>query len=137
NLCRYLLLVTGMLMPMRGLIASDAGVEFFEKKIRPVLVQHCYECHSSDAKKLGGGLLLDSRQGVLKGGDSGSLVDAARPEESLLLKAIRYADDSVQMPPQGKLPATVIADFEAWVKQGLPDPRDQPAQAAPGDAWEA
>ncbi len=117
-------------------LAEDSGVEFFEKKIRPVLVQHCYECHSAGAEKLGGGLLLDSRDGVRKGGDSGSIIESTKPEESLILKAIHYMDDSVQMPPTGKLPAAVIADFEAWVKQGAPDPRDQPAEAKPEDSWD-
>ena len=116
--------------------AADAGVDFFEKKIRPVLVQHCYECHSAAAKKLRGGLLLDSRDGVRKGGDSGAVIEPTSPEESLLLKAIRYSDDAVQMPPEGKLPDAVIADFEAWVKQGAPDPRDEPAAAPSSESWD-
>ncbi len=132
----HLLLMFAMAALVAAPLRADDGVELFEKRIRPVLAQHCYECHSANSKKLGGGLLLDSREGVRKGGDSGSVVDAAKPEESLLLKAIRYTDDSVQMPPQGKLPAAVIADFETWIRQGAPDPRDQAAPAPVADAWE-
>src|SRR3954469_19190419 len=85
--------------------ADDAGIEFFEKKIRPVLVEHCLKCHATDSKKIGGGLLLDHRDGARKGGDSGAAVEPGKPETSLLIKAIRYDDDSLKMPPKGKLPA--------------------------------
>ena len=115
--------------------ADDAHIEFFERRIRPVLVQHCYECHSADAKKLGGGLLLDHRQGVQDGGDSGPAVLAGNPDESLLLKALRYDDDAVNMPPKGKLPAEVIADFETWIKDGAADPREAPAQSSEAESW--
>ncbi len=101
------------------------AIEFFEKKIRPVLVEHCAACHSADAatkKKLKGGLLLDSREGWLAGGDSGPVVVPGKPAESLLVQTLKY-DGDVKMPPKGKLPASVIADFEAWVKMGTPDPR--------------
>jgi hypothetical protein len=106
-------------------IFGDKGVVFFEEKIRPVLVEHCYECHSEEAqskKRLKGGLLLDSRHGWQTGGDSGPAIVAHNPQESLLIQALRYSDE-VQMPPQGQLPAAVIADFEAWVNLGVPDPR--------------
>ena len=93
--------------------------DFFEKKIRPVLVQHCYECHAGQGK---GGLSLDSRVGVQRGGDSGRVVIPGAPEESLLLAALRYED--IEMPPEGKLPEPVIADFAKWIKMGAPDPRD-------------
>ncbi|WLD10045.1 PSD1 and planctomycete cytochrome C domain-containing protein [Planctellipticum variicoloris] len=112
-----------LLVPLSAHAADDAGLELFEKKIRPVLVQHCYECHAADAKKLGGGLLLDSRQGLRTGGDSGPAIPANVADQSLLLQALRY-DGEIQMPPKGKLPAEVIADFETWLKLGAPDPRD-------------
>ena len=96
--------------------------EFFERKIRPVLVGHCYECHSSGAKKIKGGLVLDSRAGVMKGGDTGPAITPSQPDASLLILAIRHTDPEMVMPKQ-KLPAHVIADFEAWVKMGAPDPR--------------
>ena len=115
--------------------ADDAGVEFFEKKIRPVLVKHCYECHSADAKKLGGGLLLDHREGLRKGGETGSALVVGKPDESLLIKAIRYEDDSLKMPPKGKLPAAVIADLETWIKNGASDPREKPTRTTAVDSW--
>ena len=115
--------------------ADDAGVEFFEKRIRPLLIAHCSECHSADAKKLGGGLLLDSRDGVRKGGDSGAAIVPGKPNESLLIKAVRYTDDSVKMPPKGKLPAAAIADLEEWIKRGAPDPRDKPVASKANDSW--
>ena len=116
--------------------ADDAGIEFFEKKIRPLLVAHCSECHAADAKKLGGGLLLDSRNGMRKGGDSGAAIVPGKPDESLLIKAVRYTDDSLKMPPKGKLPAVAIADLEEWIKRGAPDPRDKPVPAKAADSWE-
>ena len=116
-------------------IAEDADLEFFEKKIRPVLVTHCYECHSADAKKLGGELLLDSRDGVKKGGETGSALDGLNPDKSLLIKAVRYTDDALKMPPKGKLPDSVIADLETWVRNGAADPRDQPISRKVTASW--
>src|SRR5712691_4221388 len=101
---------------------EHAGIEFFEKMIRPVLVQHCYECHATDAKAIKGGLLLDSREGWRKGGDSGPVIVAGKPNESLLIKALRY-EDGMEMPPKGKLSDEVIANFVKWVEMGAPDPR--------------
>jgi hypothetical protein len=101
-------------------------LEFFEKRIRPVLVESCYKCHSVESGKSKGSLLLDSKAGMLKGGDSGPAVVPGDPEKSLLIKAIRYADEELAMPPKkdgGKLAPEKIADFEAWVKMGAPDPR--------------
>src|SRR5688500_10879889 len=91
---------------------DPAGVEFFEKKIRPVLVQHCYQCHSEGAaknKKLRGGLRLDSREAILKGGDSGPALVPGKVKEGHLLEALRYSGD-VKMPPNSQLPADVVAD---------------------------
>ena len=113
----------GWLLMVPAFVAAADDAEFFEKKIRPVLVAHCYECHSSDSKKLGGELLLDSRDGLMAGGDSGPALHVGQPDESLLIKAIRYTDDSVKMPPKGKLPDSAIADFESWIKRGAHDPR--------------
>ena len=112
--------------PVRAPVPLTAAqTDFFEKKIRPIFVKHCYQCHSQAAKaanQLKAGLLLDSRPGLLAGGDSGPALDSDAPADSLLLEALRY--ETFKMPPQGKLPANVIADFEAWVKMGAPDPRD-------------
>jgi hypothetical protein len=114
--------------------ARGDGVEFFEKKVRPVLVEHCYQCHSGQAKKKRGGLLLDSREGLRKGGDTGPAVVPGKPGESLLLRAVRHSDDMLKMPPKGKLPDAVVADLEAWVKMGAPDPRDA-ATVAGAETW--
>ncbi|MGI9472209.1 MAG: DUF1553 domain-containing protein [Rubripirellula sp.] len=97
------------------------SVDFFENRIRPVLAKHCYECHSADAEEVGGALLLDSRDGMMSGGDSGPAVDPGNVDASVLISAIRY--ESSEMPPQGKLPDTVIQDFERWIKAGAVDPR--------------
>lgn len=116
--------------------ADDADLEFFEKKIRPALVTYCYECHAADSKKLGGELLLDSRDGIRKGGDSGPAIQTGDPDHSLLIKAVRYTDDNVKMPPKGKLPDAVIADLETWVKKGAIDPRDRATKTRPAVAWQ-
>jgi cytochrome c553 len=111
---------------------TAAQTEFFETKIRPILVKHCYQCHSQEAQgrnQLKGGLLLDSRQGTLAGGDSGAAVVPHKPDESPLLNALRY--DGLKMPPKGKLPDSVIADFANWVNDGAPDPRDGKAVVKP------
>jgi len=112
--------------------AEDAsGIDFFEKKIRPVLVDSCYQCHSAQSEKVKGGLKLDTRGDVLRGGDSGPALVPGDPEKSLLIKAVRYADEDLQMPPKDKkLSAEQIADLEAWVKMGAPDPRTNITVAA-------
>jgi hypothetical protein len=115
----------------------ESNFEFFEKKVRPVLVQQCYECHSAAAKKLKGGLRLDSREGIRKGGDSGPALAPGRPENSLLIKAIGYQDPELKMPPKGKLPDAVIADLEEWVRRGAPDPRRAHGPATSAIASEA
>ena len=109
---------------------DGAQLEFFEKNIRSVLAAKCYKCHSAEADKVKGGLLLDTRDGIRQGGDTGHAVVPGNPAESLLLKALHYTDKDMSMPPEksgGKLPDKVIADFETWVKMGAPDPRDGPA----------
>ncbi len=100
------------------LIALQSDADFFEKKVRPVLVERCYSCHSASAGKHKGGLFLDSREAILKGGDSGPAALPGDPERSLLLRALRYADD-LKMPPKGKLPASAIQDLSAWIRGGL------------------
>ena len=103
-----------------------AGVDFFERNIRPVLAQKCYGCHSKESGKQKGGLLLDTREGIRMGGDSGHAVVPGDPTESLLLTAIRYTDKEMEMPPKkegGKLPEETIAKFEQWIRMGAPDPR--------------
>jgi len=102
---------------------DPAHLEFFETKIRPVLVSSCYECHSADSKIVRGGLMLDSRSGSLKGGDSGAAIVPGQPEASLLIQAIRH--ESTAMPPDSKLSDQVIADFEEWIRNGAVDPRNE------------
>jgi hypothetical protein len=99
-----------------------AGSEFFESRIRPVLVEHCFDCHSSGAKKVKGGLLLDSVEGMRKGGETGPAVIPGKPDESLLIQAVRFDDELIRMPPKGKLPLSTIALLEEWVKAGAPGP---------------
>ncbi len=118
-------------------VHADERLEFFETRIRPQLVKHCYECHSSAPSKAEGGLKLDSRDVLLAGGESGKVLVSGKPDESLLIEAIRY--ESLEMPPSGKLPDNVIADFEKWVRDGAVDPRERAASAEdlPASSWQA
>ena len=111
-------------LSLEGAWAQESAekLAFFEKKIRPVLVEHCYECHESSSEQLKGGLAVDTRAGLAKGGDSGPAVVAGNIEDSLLLSALRY--DAFEMPPSGELPEAVIADFEKWIVDGAADPRN-------------
>ena len=118
-------------VPMVGLAATPTPVqvEFFEKNIRPVLAGECYECHATAKKK--GGLALDTRDGLLKGGESGPALVPGQPDSSLLLQALRHTHPSLKMPKNGaKLDARIIANFAEWIRQGAPDPRTGPAAAA-------
>ncbi|MSU58829.1 MAG: DUF1553 domain-containing protein [Pedosphaera sp.] len=129
-------------MAARQLAAAEApaavrtvtpeAAEFFEKKIRPLFTDRCYECHSAEAKKIKGGLRLDLRDGALKGGDSGPAVVPGEPEKSRLIKAVRYTDTELVMPPKHKLSPEEVADLMAWVNMGAPDPRSETNAAAPG-----
>ena len=109
---------------------EEAGrdpIHFFEEKIRPVLAERCYQCHSAEAARTGmlmGKLQLDTREGVQRGGSRGSVVVEGRPDQSMLIEALEYTNPNLQMPPAGKLPDEVISDFVQWVALGAPDPRD-------------
>jgi hypothetical protein len=121
--------VAGAQEQKAALSADAEGVELFEKKIRPVLADKCFSCHSAEAPKVKGGLRLDTREGTLKGGESGAAaVISGDPDHSLLMKAIRYGkDDDLKMPPKGPpLAPEVIRDFETWIRRGAPDPRSAP-----------
>jgi hypothetical protein len=123
-----LILLLALLAPTTVAAQTDpAQIDFFEKHIRPVLVNHCYSCHSADAKRIRGDLLLDSRDGLRKGGETGPAIVPGKPAESLLIQALHY--EKLQMPPTGKLPANVIADFERWVAMGALDPREKKSVA--------
>ncbi len=125
-----LLLATASARGGEPLSADDLA--FCENKVRPALVKHCYECHSAEAKEIGGKLLLDTREGARAGGETGPALVPGKPEESLLVQALRY--ESLEMPPEKPLPEAIIHDLAEWIRRGAPDPRDaaaaQPAQAA-------
>lgn len=123
-----------------GAVVSAAAEDhaFFESRVRPILVEHCYDCHSGVNSK--GGLLLDTRQGWEKGGDSGAAIVPGQPDESLFIRAIRYHDEDLAMPPKkkgGKLPEADIASLVEWVKMGAPDPRVAEKKIAGMNADEA
>ncbi len=122
-------LLTSLSLPLS---AAQENIAFFEQKIRPILIEHCYFCHSAGAKKLKGNLYLDSQAGWEKGGDSGApAIIPGKPEESLLIRSIRHLEPDLEMPPKKpKLPDAVIANLVAWIKMGAPDPRDDGAQMA-------
>ena len=115
-------------LPLLGSALSGAdltseGRDFFERKIRPVLVAECYDCHGAQKQKAG--LRLDSRPGWQKGGDAGVVIVPGDPAKSSLLAAINHTDPDLKMPDKApKLAAAVIADFERWIALGAPDPRD-------------
>ncbi|MEX2168538.1 MAG: PSD1 and planctomycete cytochrome C domain-containing protein [Pirellulales bacterium] len=130
------------LVVLAGAVASTAedqtqsptidpkGIDFFERQIRPVLVERCYKCHSIAAETIQGGLRLDDRRATQAGGDSGPAVQPGNADESYLLQAINYTGEFYDMPPDGKLPDDVIADFRRWIEMGAPDPREAPEDDA-------
>lgn len=121
-----LVLATGLTAGISGVAAAETDTDFFEKRVRPLLIERCESCHSTAKGKTSGGLALDTREGWAKGGDSGPPIQPGKPEESLLIQAVRYAGDGPQMPPKekgGKLPEAQIADLVEWVRRGAPDPR--------------
>ncbi len=117
---RTSIVLLAVLSTARALASDD--LDFFEKKVRPLLADRCLECHSTE-KKVKGGLALDSRAGWEKGGDAGAAIVPGKPGESLLIKAVRYTDPDLQMPEKRKLPDSEIAILEEWVRRGAPDPR--------------
>jgi len=121
-----------VILPTLTTASDDLGTEFFEQKIRPVLVEHCYSCHSAgarDSKKIQAALFLDSATGIAAGGESGEVLVKGKSSESLLLRAMKY--DGMEMPPSGKLSDDVIADFAKWIDMGAPDPRTGEATLVP------
>ena len=120
------------LFPFPTLAAASPReeVDFFEEKIRPVLVSQCYECHGSEAKKAKGGLLLDTREGLLRGGESGPALVPGKAAESMLVAALKH--ENLEMPPKKKLSEEVVGDFVRWIERGAVDPRLEPAPVAAG-----
>ncbi len=128
----FLFALAGVWLDAQRMSAQSTSDDFFEKKIRPVLATHCYACHSAKAGEPMGGLALDTKAGLRKGGASGRAIAPGRPAESLLLRALHYNDLKLKMPPAGKLPDAVLADFEQWIAAGAPDPRpEEAASTAP------
>jgi hypothetical protein len=116
-----------VLVAVPGLLSAggpSTGIEFFENKIRPVLSKHCYECHSAQAKRPKAGLLLDTRAGMLQGGDSGPALVPGKAKESLIVKALRHEGETKMPSRSSKLSDEIIADFVKWIDMGAPDPRD-------------
>lgn len=110
-------------------VSNSEALSVFEVKIRPVLVARCYVCHSAKAAKVQGGLLLDSKDGLQRGGNSGTVVVPGDPDKSLLVHALRYQDKDLQMPPGKPLPSEAVADFENWIRAGAVMPKDAIAVA--------
>ncbi len=138
---RCILAMVGLLAMSEAALAqtpSPGDLEFFEKKIRPVLSAQCYQCHSASAKKLKAGLFLDSREGMLKGGENGAVIVPGKPNQSLLIKAVRWTDKDLQMPSKEQLPREVIGDLERWVSIGAPwTPEKVATTQATGAAYAA
>ena len=120
--------------PVTAQELKEEDVKFFEQKIRPVLAQKCYKCHAADAEKVKGGLLLDTREGTLAGGDSGAAIVPGDPDKSLLITAVRYNDGTLQMPPTGPLPEEQVNDLVTWVRMNAPDPRTTRPAPSPNGA---
>lgn len=112
-----------LIFSIHSSVFANPQIDFFESKIRPILVSQCYSCHSSKNKDIKGGLLVDTRDGLLKGGDNGPAIIPGQPEKSLLMQAINH--DGYEMPPSKKLPENVIQHFYSWIQMGAPDPRIQ------------
>jgi hypothetical protein len=134
SLFRHLALACALVAVHPVARAASAGEDFFERLVRPLLVTHCYECHSAQAKELKGGLRLDFKGGWEKGGHSGPALVPGDPENSLLIKAIRHTEKDLRMPPvsdsRKQLPMEQILVLEQWVKMGAPDPRTEAAALA-------
>ena len=137
-LIAVLVLAAGVAVPARAQELPPEDLDHFESKIRPVLAERCYQCHGANPERIQAGLALVDAAGLRAGGDSGAAVVPGAPDESLLIDVIRY-DGPIKMPPDGRLPAAVVADFERWVARGAVDPRvsDAPVVAARSDSGAA
>ena len=120
---RLLVLLCWLALSGNGPLLADEnaeGIRFFESRIRPVLVERCFKCHSQQANPPKGKLRLDFPKGWLSGGESGPALVAGKPAESLIISALKYED--YKMPPGGKLPASIVRDFASWIEMGAPTP---------------
>src|SRR3954464_15588550 len=119
---------SALLLAMCGWAGAAHADDLFASKVEPLLKERCYKCHSHESGKMKGGLTLDSKSGWEEGGDDGPALVPGRPDESLLIKMIRWADADHQMPPKEKLADADVALLTEWVKQGAPDPRSSIAK---------
>ena len=132
-------MLTGVGSVVMSAVAAEfpaADLEFFEKRIRPLLAENCFSCHSAKATKLKAGLRLDHREGLLTGGDSGPAIVSGKPEASRLITAVSYADKDLQMPPRAQLTAAQVADLTEWIRRGSPWPKETAAQNTPAAAFD-
>ncbi len=132
---RWLIAVSLICTLMLGQSACADAEDDFQQRVQPLLERRCYECHSHRAKELQGGLTLDSRSGWVKGGDTGSAIVPGKPDESLLIKAVRRTSKDLQMPPDEMLKDDEIAVLVEWVRRGAVDPRESPDSESGGGSW--
>ena len=132
---RWLIAVCLMLPLVLAQSAAADEQDFFKQRVQPLLERRCYECHSHRAKELQGSLMLDSRSGWVKGGDTGSAILPGKPDESLLIKAVRRNSKDLQMPPNEKLKDEEIELLVEWVRRGAVDPRESPDSESGGGSW--
>ena len=121
---------------LRAASPTEEGIHYFENHVRPILATYCYECHSSKSSKLKGSLYLDSKAGILSGGDSGALLVPGKPDESLLIKVVRYQVEDLEMPPKKKLSDTAANHLATWIAMGSPIPEDGSKVAAKGSSYD-
>jgi hypothetical protein len=126
-------LLAGVTMWLPPALADEQ--DFFKQRVQPLLEKRCYECHSHRSRELQGGLTLDSRSGWTKGGESGSAIVPGKPDESLLIKAVRRASKDLQMPPNEKLKDEEVNVLVEWVRRGAVDPRESPDSESGGGSW--
>ena len=133
-----IIMVTGTLtaFPQDAGGPDDESINYFETHVRPVLATHCYQCHSREAEKLKASLYLDSKAGILKGGDNGAVIIPGKAEDSLLIKAVRYQVEDLEMPPKKKLPDSAVNHLATWINMGAPMPDDGARVAEQGPAFD-
>ena len=133
-----IIMVTGTLtaFPQDAGGPDDESINYFETHVRPVLATHCYQCHSREAEKLKASLYLDSKAGILKGGDNGAVIIPGKAEDSLLIKAVRYQVEDLEMPPKKKLPDSAVNHLATWINMGAPMPNDGARVAEQGPAFD-
>ena len=120
----WLYALCALVLPVASVKADETdGNDYFEKHVRPLLIERCLKCHSEGSENIGGNLLLDSRNGWMRGGDLGKAIKPGDPKNSLLFQAISHSNDDLEMPPDGRLSNHEISILEKWIDMGAPDPR--------------